>query len=162
MQNAVARRHCEECVLGPETLTNRHAIGLVGMEQSRFQDRCLKPLGHPSAPTTSNTYALPLAEQISHCRQLATACPRLSSRGRALFGPALSQMSGGHHRKARAIGSGLIDGPALVPFRLGHFQDTRAEKENPAEVRGKSQVRRMSGQLGDWGNRKAVQPALRT
>jgi hypothetical protein len=36
----------------------------------------------------------------------------------------------------------------------------RPEKENPAQARGKSQVRRMSGQLGDWGNLKAVQPAL--
>src|SRR5262249_15654198 len=62
-----------------------------------FQDRCLKPLGHPSALTTSNTYALPLAEQTSHCRQLATARLRLRSRGRALFGLALSQMNGGHH-----------------------------------------------------------------
>src|SRR5262249_7131657 len=39
---------------------------------------------------------------------------------------------------------------------------SRAEKENPAQARGKSQVRRMSGQLGDWGNLKAVQPALLT
>src|SRR6516164_4515303 len=69
-------------------------------------------------------------------------------------------MNGGHHWKARAIGSRLIDGQALVPFPPGHFQDLRAEKRNPAKVRGKSQVRRMSGQLGDWGNRKAVQPAL--
>src|SRR5262249_53258241 len=90
MQNAVARRHCEECVLGPETLTNRHAIGLVGMEQSRFQDRCLKPLGHPSPVTTSNTYALALVEQTSHRRQLATARARPRSRARASFGPALS------------------------------------------------------------------------
>jgi hypothetical protein len=37
---------------------------------------------------------------------------------------------------------------------------SRPEKENPAQARGKSQVRRMSGWLGDWGNLKAVQPAL--
>jgi hypothetical protein len=37
---------------------------------------------------------------------------------------------------------------------------SRPEKENPAQARGKSQVRRMSGRLGDWGNLKAVQPAL--
>jgi hypothetical protein len=57
MQNAVAQRHCEECVLVPETLTKRHVIGLVGMEQSRFQDRCLKPLGHPSVATISMALA---------------------------------------------------------------------------------------------------------
>src|ERR1700758_5885541 len=33
-------------------------------------------------------------------------------------------------------------------------------KRKPRSARGKSHVRRMSGQLGDWGNRKAVQPAL--
>jgi hypothetical protein len=44
----------------------------------------------------------------------------------------------------------------------GPLNDLRPEKENPAQARGKSQVRRMSGQLGDWGNLKAVQPALHT
>src|SRR5262245_48442555 len=51
-----------------------------------FQDRCLKPLGHPSPVTTSNTYALALVEQTSHRRQLATARARPRSRARASFG----------------------------------------------------------------------------
>src|SRR5215813_4087609 len=46
-------------------------------------------------------------------------------------------MNGGHHRKARAIGSGLIDGPALVPFPLGHL-GTRALKKKTPQKRGAS------------------------
>src|SRR5262249_47264130 len=53
-------RPAEEGILGPETLTKRHSIKRGGMAKAEFQDRCLKPLGHPSALTTSNTYALPL------------------------------------------------------------------------------------------------------
>src|SRR6516164_2948446 len=50
-----------------------------------FQDRCLKPLGHPSPVTTSNTYALALVEQTSHRRQLATARARPRSRARVIW-----------------------------------------------------------------------------
>jgi len=51
-------------------------------------------------------------------------------------------------------------GPRSLLSETGPLKDLPAEKENPAQARGKSQVRRMSGQLGDWGNLKAVQPAL--
>src|SRR5262249_4536084 len=51
-------------------------------------------------------------------------------------------------------------GPRSLLSETGLLKDLRPEKENPAQARGKSQVRRMSGQLGDWGNLKAVQPAL--
>ena len=86
MQNAVARRHCEECVLVPETLTNRHAIGLVGMEQSRFQDRCLKPLGHPSSLATSLLTHWPWQTKVD----IAAESRRRPPFARPLFGPDLS------------------------------------------------------------------------
>src|SRR6266498_2121088 len=91
---------------------------------SVFQDRCLKPLGHPSALTTSNTYALPPPAPDP-------------ARSDARYWGRRSPLS-----------------------ETGPLKDLGAEKENPAKARGKSQVRRMSGQLGDWGNRKAVQPAF--
>ena len=40
--------------LGPKTLTVWHSIKLGGMAEAEFQDRCLKPLGHPSEPMTSD------------------------------------------------------------------------------------------------------------
>src|SRR5262249_54039703 len=52
-QNRLVRRHCGESVLGPKTLTKWYATTSVVMEQSRFQDRCLKPLGHPSVSMAS-------------------------------------------------------------------------------------------------------------
>jgi hypothetical protein len=41
--------------LGPEILTKWYSIELVGMAEAEFQDRCLKPLGHPSPLTTSDS-----------------------------------------------------------------------------------------------------------
>src|SRR5262249_37100033 len=46
-------------------------------------------------------------------------------------------MNGGQHRKPRAIGSGLIDGPALVPCPPGHLR-TRAPKKKTPQKRGAS------------------------
>jgi hypothetical protein len=34
--------------MSPKTLTSQHALGRPGIAESEFQDRCLKPLGHPS------------------------------------------------------------------------------------------------------------------
>jgi hypothetical protein len=42
------RRRGWERVSGPKTLTKWHAIERGGMDEGEFQDRCLKPLGHPS------------------------------------------------------------------------------------------------------------------
>jgi hypothetical protein len=53
--NGLARRRAEECILGPKTFTNWHSIKQGGMAAHNFQDRCLKPLGHPSEPMTSDS-----------------------------------------------------------------------------------------------------------
>jgi hypothetical protein len=47
-QNGLVRQCWHECVLRPKILIERHAIELGGMAADEFQDRCLKPLGHPS------------------------------------------------------------------------------------------------------------------
>jgi len=49
-----------------------------------FQDRCLKPLGHPSSLATSTTDPLASADKSRHYRRIAVATD-----GR-YFGPDLS------------------------------------------------------------------------
>ena len=39
------------------------------MAESEFQDRCLKPLGHPSRPGTSNIYACLTKEETNLANQ---------------------------------------------------------------------------------------------
>jgi hypothetical protein len=63
----------------------------AGMGEAEFQDRCLKPLGHPSSLARSTTDALALADKSRHCRRIAVAT---DSR---YFGPDLPQTNGGHH-----------------------------------------------------------------
>jgi len=75
---------------------------------SVFQDRCLKPLGHPSALTTSNTYALPPAEQTS---TLPPNCHR----------PPPTQLA-----RMRVIGAGARPFP-----RPGHLRTWVPKKKTP-------------------------------
>jgi hypothetical protein len=142
-----------------EMHTEPHVFALCPTTSSVFQDRCLKPLGHPSALTTSNTYALPLAEQTSTLPPNCHRPPPTQLARMRVIGAGLILNKRGAPRKARAIDTGLM-GQRSPLSETGPLKDLGAEKENPAKARGKSQVRRMSGQLGDWGNRKAVQPAL--
>ena len=74
----------EKCIFSAETLTNWHSTKRGRMAEAEFQDRCLKPLGHPSSLATSTTDALALADKSRHCRRIAVATD-----GR-YFGPDLS------------------------------------------------------------------------
>jgi hypothetical protein len=51
-------------VLGPKSPTKENTAERAGMAVAEFQDRCLKPLGHPSSLATSTTDALALADKV--------------------------------------------------------------------------------------------------
>jgi hypothetical protein len=44
--------------------TKENTAERAGMAVAEFQDRCLKPLGHPSSLATSTTDALALADKV--------------------------------------------------------------------------------------------------
>src|SRR6516164_8178632 len=101
-----------------------------------FQDRCLKPLGHPSSLATSTTDALALADKDRHCRQIA---PPTSVCG-AVVWPGLilkkRRALRGERRRSRA-GRLSGPGPALALARPKSRSAERGrKKENPAGMRG--------------------------
>src|ERR1700745_2263560 len=99
-----------------------------------FQDRCLKPLGHPSSLATSTTDALALADKSRHCRRIAVATD-----GRFSARTYLKQTAGTTGRAA-AIRSGAIErgGPGAPPFpaKIKARRARAHKKETPAGMRG--------------------------
>jgi len=123
-----------------------------------FQDRCLKPLGHPSVDNIEYLRIAAGITNVNVAAELPALALNLARADVRYLGPGgLILNKRGAPRKARAIDgwarARTFPGP-------GHLRTCAPKKKNPAQARGKSQVRRMSGQLGDWGNLKAVQPAL--
>src|SRR5258708_33365110 len=95
-----------------------------------FQDRCLKPLGHPSSLATSTTDAA-LADKSRHCRRIAPPTP---VRG-AVGWPGLIlnkwRVLRGERRRS---GAGRLSGagPALaLPDQNRGLQNAAAKKKTP-------------------------------
>src|SRR5262245_24424496 len=82
-----------------------------------FQDRCLKPLGHPSADNIEYLRIAAGTTNVNVAAELPAPAPNPARADVRYLGPGgLILNKRGAPRKARAIDT-LMDGPALAPFR---------------------------------------------
>src|SRR5262249_13850522 len=87
------------------------------MAPREFQERRLKPLGHPSPDKTRYLRSSPGTTNLTLSPELPAPAPNPARADVRYLGPGgLILNKRGAPRKARAIDT-LMDGPALAPFR---------------------------------------------
>jgi hypothetical protein len=66
-------RERSQSILGSQISTLSDCVGLSGMAGSEFQDRCLKPLGHPSKSLQNEDLRLCRStKEMTRCYRFAT------------------------------------------------------------------------------------------
>src|SRR5215813_4822759 len=128
------------------------------MAACEFQDRCLKPLGHPSADNIEYLRIAAGTTNVNVAAELPAPAPNPARADVRYLGPrGLILNKRGAPRKARAIDT-LMDGPALAPFRdratEGLAPRERKPRSGAGQVPGSAYVRTARG-LGESESRPA-------